>query len=89
MGTHAVHCPPGGDEVHELVRIRLVDGQVFAEVEVPGRGAGEGTTSRSLIARSTVPAPYVVVVACPCGEFGFDVGGYLAGEWVEPVELGD
>jgi hypothetical protein len=27
-------------------------------------------------------------VACACGSFTFDVGRYLAGEWIDPVRVG-
>lgn len=86
MGSHAVHCPPDGGASHELVRIRVRDGRVYAEVQVPASGSGGPRTVAHLVSRTEVDGPHVVVVGCPCGEFSFDVGRYLAGEWVEPVE---
>lgn len=86
MRAHAVHCPRGGGSSHELVRIRVVDGEVYAEVHVPATGSGRRAVPH-LVSRTAVDEPHVVVVACPCGRFRFDVGRYLAGEWVEPEEV--
>jgi hypothetical protein len=39
------------------------------------------------VPRSAVGGSAVVNVTCACGSFAFDVGRYLAGEWVDPVRL--
>jgi len=86
MGPHAVHCPRDAGSSHELVRIRVLDGRLYAEVQMPAPGSDRPRTVPHLVGRTDVDGPHVVVVACPCGEFLFDVGRYLAGEWVEPEE---
>jgi hypothetical protein len=76
--SHDVVCD--GPTRHLLVRLQILDGEPVAELQT---GAGTRRVPRSAAGRTSS-----VVLACPCGTFTFDVDGYLAGEWVDPVRIG-
>jgi len=76
--SHAVPCD--GPAPHLLVRLQLLDGEPVAELQT------DAGTRR--VPRSAAGSSSRVVLACPCGTFTFDVGGYLAGEWVDPARIG-
>jgi hypothetical protein len=75
--THDVPCD--GPAGHRLVHLEIADGEPVAELHT---AAG---TFR--LPRSAVDGSSSAVLACPCGSFTFDVGRYLAGEWIDPVRL--
>jgi hypothetical protein len=75
--SHDVPCD--GPAAHLLVRLQIVDGEPVAELHTR---AGTQRVPRSVAAGSST-----AVLACPCGSFSFDVGRYLAGEWIDPVRL--
>jgi hypothetical protein len=77
--SHDVHCD-GRTAIHLLVRLELVDGEPVAELHAAG-----GTRR---VSRAAAGDSLDVVVACACGSFTFDVGRYLAGEWIDPVRVG-
>jgi hypothetical protein len=75
--SHDVPCD--GPGAHRLVGLEVRDGEPVAVLRTAAGIVG--------LPRSAVADSRIVTVLCPCGSFAFDVGRYLAGEWVDPVRL--